>query len=65
MIYSDKKFYIFEVIALELGGRAMYYDVQAIADDMLIWQDHPNPNLSGFVEDETKNFWEVVESHAL
>lgn len=65
MIYRTKQFYIYEVIALELGGHAVYYDVQAIADDMLIWKDHPNTKLSGFREDETKNFWEVVESHAL
>ena len=65
MIYSNKENYIAEVIAPALGDYAAEHDIDAIADDMLIWHnDIDRLGNNGFLEDESKDFWEVVEAHA-
>lgn len=70
MIYTTKNDYIAQVIEPALGEYAADHDIDAIADDMLIWHDEINDkgqiNLgkSGFVENEDKNFWAVIENNA-
>ena len=70
MIYSSKANYIGEVIEPALGEYAAEHDIDQIADDMLIWHDEisdkgqVNLGQSGFIEDESKDFWAVVEAHA-
>ena len=65
MIYSSKANYIGEVIEPALGEYAAEHDIDAIADEMLIWHnDIGRLGNNGFMEDETKDFWAVVEAHA-
>lgn len=65
MIYSNKENYIGEVIAPALGDYAAEFDIDAIADEMLIWHnDIDRLGSNGFMEDESKDFWAVVEAHA-
>ena len=65
MIYSNKENYIAEVIAPALGEYAAEFDIDEIAYEMLIWHnDVSGPGNNGFLEDETKDFWAVVEAHA-
>ena len=65
MIYSSKNEYIGQIIEPALGDYAAEHDIDAIADDMLIWHNDVNgPGNNGFLEDESKDFWEVVEANA-
>ena len=65
MIYSSKNEYIGQIIEPALGDYAAEHDIDAIADDMLIWHNDVNgPGNNGFLEDESKDFWAVVEAHA-
>ena len=65
MIYSNKENYIAEVIAPALGEYAAEFDIDEIAYEMLIWHNDVNgPGNNGFLEDESKDFWKVVEAHA-
>ena len=65
MIYSSKNDYIAQAIEPALGEYAAEHDIDAIADEMLIWHNDVNgPGNNGFMEDENKDFWEVVEAHA-
>ena len=64
-IYTTKQDYIAQVINPALGEYAAEHDIDAIADEMLIWHNDVNgPGSNGFMEDETKDFWAVVEAHA-
>ena len=64
-IYTTKQDYISQVIVPALGDYAAEHDIDAIADDMLIWHNDVNgPGNNGFLEDESKDFWSVVEAHA-
>ena len=62
MIYSTKQDYISRVVVPALGEFADGFDADAIADDMLVWHNGADLNENGFVEDEAKDFWEVVEN---
>lgn len=62
MIYSTKQDYIGRVVVPALGGFADEFDADEIADDMLVWHNGADLNENGFVEDEAKDFWEVVEN---
>ena len=65
-IYTTKQDYIAQVITPALGECAAEHDIDAIADEMLIWHnDIGQPGNNGFMEDETKDFWSVVEAHAV
>jgi len=65
MIYHNKENYIGEVIEPALGDYATEHDIDAIADDMLIWHNDVNgTGNNGFLEDENKDFWAVVEANA-
>ena len=65
MIYSSKNDYIAQTIEPALGEYAAEHDIDAIADAMLIWHnDIGQSGNNGFMEDENKDFWEVVEAHA-
>lgn len=65
MIYHNKENYIGEVIEPALGEYAAEHDIDAIADEMLIWHnDIDQLGSNGFTEDESKDFWAVVEAHA-
>lgn len=70
MIYSSKNDYIGQVIEPALGEYAAGHDTEALADDMLNWHNEVNDkgqtNLgkSGFLVDEEKDFWQVVEDNA-
>lgn len=70
MIYHNKENYIGEVIEPALGEYAAEHNIDAIADQMLNWHDEINDkgqvidNKSGFLEDDSKDFWSVVEAHA-
>ena len=57
-IYTTKQDYIAQVITPALGDYAAEHDIDAIADEMLNWHN-------GFMEDESKDFWAVVEAHAV
>lgn len=64
-IYTTKQDYIAQVIEPALGDYAAEHDIDAIADDILIWHnDVSRPGNNGFLEDESKSFWSVVEAHA-
>ena len=64
-IYATKQDYIAQVITPALGDYAAEHDIDAIADAMLHWHnDIGQPGNNGFMEDETKDFWAVVEAHA-
>ena len=64
-IYTTKQDYIAQVITPALGDYAAEHDIDAIADDMLNWHnDIGQPGNNGFMEDETRDFWAVVEAHA-
>ena len=69
-IYSSKNDYIAQVIEPALGGYAAEFDIDEIVDAMPIWHDEINDkgqaidNKSGYMEDEDRDFWEVVEAHA-
>lgn len=71
MIYTTKNDYISQIINPALGEYAADFDVEAIADDMLIWHNdinnkgQNNLSKSGLIEDESQGFWQVVESHTL
>lgn len=71
MIYTTKNDYISQIITPALGEYAADFDVEAIADDMLIWHNdinnkgQNNLSKSGLIEDESQDFWQVVESHTL
>ena len=65
MIYSSKNDYIAQAVEPALGEYAAEHDIDAIADAMLIWHnDIDRPGNNGFMEDEGKDFWAVVEAHA-
>lgn len=65
MIYSSKNEYIGQIIEPALKGWAAEHDIDAIADDMLIWHNDINGlGSNGFLEDESKDFWAVVEANA-
>ena len=65
MIYHNKANYIGEVIEPALGEYAAEHDIDAIADEMLNWHnDIGRLGNNGFIEDDSKDFWEVVEAHA-
>lgn len=64
-IYTTKQDYISQVIEPALGDYAAEHDIDAIAYEMLIWHnDVSGPGNNGFLEDESKDFWAVVEAHA-
>ena len=64
-IYTTKQDYIAQVIAPALGDYAAEHNIDAIADEMLNWHnDIGQPGNNGLMEDETKDFWAVVEAHA-
>ena len=64
-IYTTKQDYISQVIVPALGDYAAEFDIDAIAYEMLNWHNDVNvPGNNGFLEDEDKDFWEVVEAHA-
>ena len=64
-IYTTKQDYIAQVIIPVLGDYATEFDIDAIADKMLIWRNDINkPGNNGFVEDKSKDFWTVVENNA-
>ena len=69
-IYTTKQDYIAQAIEPALGEYAAGHDIDAIADAMLIWHDEINDkgqaidNKSGYMEDEDRDFWAVVEAHA-
>ena len=64
-IYTAKQDYIAQVINPALGEYAAEHDIDQIADAMLNWHnDIGQPGNNGFLEDESKDFWEVVEAHA-
>lgn len=66
MIYSSKNDYIAQVINPALGEYAADHDIDAIADEMLVWHnDIDRLGDNGFLEDESKDFWSVVEAHAV
>lgn len=70
MIYSSKTDYIGQVIEPALGEYAAEHDIDGIADEMLNWNNEVNDkgqiNLgkSGFLVEEEKDFWQVVEDNA-
>ena len=70
-IYTAKQDYIAQVITPALGDYAAEHDIDAIADEMLNWHNEVDGNgdinigRSGYMEDEDKDFWEVVEAHAV
>ena len=65
MIYTTKNDYIAQVINPALGEYAAEFDIDEIADEMLNWHNDINQlGNNGFMEDESKDFWEVVEAHA-
>ena len=64
-IYTTKQDYISQVIEPALGDYAAEHDIDAIADEMLNWHnDIGQPGNNGLMEDESKDFWAVVEAHA-
>lgn len=65
MIYTSKNEYIGQIIEPALKEWAAEHDIDAIADEMLVWHNDVNgPGSNGFLEDENKDFWAVVEAHA-
>lgn len=66
MIYSSKNEYIGQIIEPALKEWAAEHDIDAIADEMLVWHNDINRlGNNGFLEDESKDFWSVVEAHAV
>lgn len=66
MIYTSKNEYIGQIIEPALKEWAAEHDIDAIADDMLVWHNDVNGlGDNGFLEDESKDFWSVVEAHAV
>lgn len=64
-IYTTKQDYIAQVIEPALGDYAAEHDIDTIADEMLIWHnDIDRLGNNGFLEDESKDFWAVVEANA-
>ena len=64
-IYTTKQDYIAQVITPALGDYAAEHDIDTIADEMLIWHnDIDRLGNNGFLEDENKDFWAVVEANA-
>lgn len=69
-IYTTKQDYIAQVITPALGDYAAEHDIDQIADEMLNWHNEVDGNgdinlgRSGFIEDEAKDFWAVVENNA-
>ena len=64
-IYTTKQDYIAQVINPALGEYAAEHGIDAIADEMLIWHnDVGQLGNNGFMEDESKDFWAVVEASA-
>ena len=64
-IYTTKQDYIAQAINPALGEYAEEFDIDQIADEMLIWHnDIGQPGNNGFMEDENKDFWAVVEANA-
>lgn len=69
-IYTTKQDYIAQVITPALGDYAAEHGIDQIADEMLTWHNEVDGNgdinigCSGFVEDEAKDFWAVVENNA-
>lgn len=65
-IYTTKQDYIAQVITPALGDYAAEHDIDAIADEMLIWHNDINGlGNNGFLEDGSRDFWAVVEAHAV
>lgn len=66
MIYTSKNEYIGQIIEPALKEWAAEHDIDAIADEMLVWHNDVNSlGNNGFLEDESKDFWSVVEAHAV
>ena len=69
-IYTTKQDYIAQVITPALGDYAAEHDIDQIADEMLNWHNEVESNgdinlgRSGFVENDEKDFWTVVENNA-
>ena len=64
-IYTTKQDYIAQVITPALGEYAAGFDIDQIADEMLNWHnDIGQLGNNGFMEDENKDFWAVVEANA-
>lgn len=66
VIYTTKQDYIAQVIEPALGEYAAEHGIDAIVDAMLIWHnDIDRLGNNGFLEDDSKDFWAVVEAHAV
>lgn len=69
-IYTTKQDYIAQVITPALGDYAAEHNIDAIADEMLTWHNEVDSNgdinigRSGFIENDDKDFWAVVENNA-
>ena len=69
-IYTTKQDYIAQAINPALGEYAEEFDIDQIADEMLHWHNEVEGNgdinlgRSGFVENDDKDFWTVVENNA-
>ena len=71
-IYSSTEDYKQRHIYPALGDLGVLYDVDGIAEDMLLWQEVADErtglidsNKSGLVEREDVDFWDVVNRHNL
>lgn len=69
-IYGDIEDYKQDVIYPSLGELGVLYDIDAIAEDMLVWSEVidertglVDSNRTGFVERDDVNFWDVVARH--
>ena len=71
MIYPTAQNYIEQVIVPALGSEADNFDIEAVAADMLLWKNVHNENgdvlldESGLVENENRDFWDIVAGRAL
>lgn len=62
-IYTTRQDYIDQVIAPALGAAINDFDVDGIADDMLVYTDgNGNANRAGLIEND-EDFWEVAAEH--
>lgn len=68
-IYTTATDYTDQVVIPALGDYAGEFNIDAIAEEMLVWHDEINEDgdivvtRSGLVEDPEKDFWTVVQAH--
>lgn len=62
-VYTTRQDYIDQVITPALGDEINDFDVDGIADDMLVYTDgNGNANRAGLIENDN-DFWEVAAEH--